>query len=198
MPGTDNLPGFSQRIHDHSVGVGQQHGVASRILCHIRLCLCSTEFRFGRIGCGLYLTVGRCRHSPRSDQTAVTRLVISSLSCTGPCRRDGLLLSLCLQAQVNRIQTHQWLAAFNGLAGIDQTFKDFALHSKTEVTLSSGYDNAGKCAGSIDSTRHGRRPYQRRLSTGIFGAGRVTAGHKGKRQQANSKSGRIKPEHGFP
>jgi hypothetical protein len=45
--------------------------------------------------------------------------------------------------QVNGIQTHQRLTALDGLAGIDQTFKDFTLHSETEIALRSG-DHAGK------------------------------------------------------
>jgi hypothetical protein len=108
------------------------------------------------------------------------------------------LLSLRLQTQVNRIQPHQWLTTFNRLAGIDQPLKDFALHSETEIALDPGDDNAGKCAGGIYSTHHGRRPDQRWLCAGIVSTGSVAAGHKGKRQQADSKGGRIKPEHGFP
>ncbi|GKI56651.1 hypothetical protein NUKP76_52050 [Klebsiella variicola] len=118
--------------------------------------------------------------------------------CAGPRSRDGLLLSLCLQAQVNRIKTHQWLAPFNGLAGIHQTFQDFALHPETEVALNPGDNNAGKGAGGIHSAHYGCRPDQRRLSAGIVCAGSVTAGCEGKRQQANGKRSRLKPEHGVP
>ncbi|GKK33694.1 hypothetical protein NUKP39_27020 [Klebsiella variicola] len=108
------------------------------------------------------------------------------------------MLSLCLQAEVNGIQTHQRLAALDVLTGIDQTFKDFALHSETEIALNAGDNNAGKGAGGIHRTHYSRRPDQRRLSAGIVCAGNVTAGREGKRQQANGKRSRLKPEHGVP
>ena len=109
--------------------------------------------------------------------------------CAGPCGRDSLLLSLRLQAEVHGIQTHQRLAALDVLTGIDQTFKNFALHSETEIALNAGDNNAGKRAGGIHRTHYGRRPDQRRLSAGIVCAGNVTAGREGKRQQANGKRG---------
>jgi hypothetical protein len=54
------------------------------------------------------------------------------------------LLSQRLQLQVSRVQPHQRLTAFNGLASIHKAFEDLTLHPETKIALRSCDHHAGK------------------------------------------------------
>ena len=61
-----------------------------------------------------------------------------------PCGGNGLLVRAHGQPQVGGIDTHEQLAALDGLPGINQAFQDLPGDSKPQVALHAGRDDAGE------------------------------------------------------
>ncbi|GLH43219.1 hypothetical protein RS3R6_34580 [Pseudomonas atacamensis] len=54
------------------------------------------------------------------------------------------MLGSGLQAEVDRVQAHQWLAALDRLTGINQTLEHLARNAKAQIALGACSDDAGE------------------------------------------------------
>src|SRR4029079_10214318 len=102
------------------------------------------ELRACRVCGSLHFVVGRCRNEVRRNEAAVSQLVIRSLPRARLCGSDGLLLRSRGEPEVRGIDTHERLAALDGLTGIDQTSQDLPGTSEAEVALHLGRDDAAE------------------------------------------------------
>ncbi|MNQ79039.1 hypothetical protein D3C85_939690 [compost metagenome] len=146
----DDLPRFGQRIDDDAVGVRKQHGVTRRVLRNVGLRFGRLEIGPRRVGGRLDLLVGRGRYRAFGNQAAIARFVVGRLAGACPGGGHGFALRAGLQAQVDRVQTHQCLAPRHGLPGVDQPLEDFARYAKTEIALDACRHHPGKrtrCSG---------------------------------------------------
>lgn len=169
LAGADHLAWLGQCLHDDTVGIGEQLGVAGGVTGNLGLGLGCTELRASRIRRCLVLVVGRCRYRASAAQGAVTSFVIAGL--LSPCPRCGHRLALGMggELQVDRIEAQKHLATLDCLAGIDQTLQHLAGHAETQVALHPGRDDAGEGARCSGCRLDGGDANQWRVSAGIGG-----------------------------
>jgi hypothetical protein len=125
-------------------------------LRHVCLSLGGAEIRCSRIGRRFNLVILSCGDGAGGNEAAIARLIAGGFSCARPGGINGLALSQCLQLQVGRVQPHQRLTAFNGLAGINNAFEDLTLHPETKIALRSCDHHAGKGTRSLVRKFYGR------------------------------------------
>src|SRR5437867_2876080 len=109
------------------------------------------------------LTVGSVRHLAGGDEVAVSHLVLRGLVRARPCGGNGFLVRAHGESQVRGIDTHERLAASDGLPRINQAFQDLPGDSEPQVALHAGRDDAGKRTLRLDGDLDSLDPYQRRL-----------------------------------
>ncbi len=140
----DDLPGLGEGFHHHAISVRHQNRVARGVARDVRLRHSGIELRHGGVGCGFELIVGRCRNSAGGDEFAIACFVTGSLYGSGASGAHRFLLGSRLQAEVDRVQAHQWLAALDRLPGIDQTLKHLARNAKAQIAPGARGDDAGE------------------------------------------------------
>jgi hypothetical protein len=74
----------------------------------------------------------------------VSRLVIRGLARARLGGSDGLLVRPHGEPQVRGIDTHERLAALDGLPGVNQAFQDLPGDSESQVALHAGRDDSGE------------------------------------------------------
>ena len=144
LASTDDLARLRQSLDYHAIRVREQNSVARFIVGNAGLGFGRIQLRSCRLGGSLDLVKSRRRNKTRGDQAAVSRLVIRSLAraCLGG--GNGLVVRAHGEPQVRRIDTHERLAALDGLPGIDQAFQDLPGDSEPQVALHAGRDDSGE------------------------------------------------------
>ena len=144
LAGTDDLARLRQSLDYHAIRVREQDSVARFIAGNVGLGFGRIELRSCRLGGSLGLVIGRCRNRTRGDQAAVSRLVIRSLARARLGGGNGLLVRAHGEPQVRGIDTHERLAALDGLPGIYQALQDLPGDSESQVALHAGRDDSGE------------------------------------------------------
>ncbi|GLH36196.1 hypothetical protein RS1P1_04790 [Pseudomonas moraviensis] len=142
--GADDLPRFHKGFHHHAISVRHQHRVTGSVARNVRLRNSGIELRPGGVGGGFELIVGRCRNSAGGDEPAIARFVTGCLCGSGASGTHRFLLRSRLQAEVDRVKTHQGLPALDRLAGINQTLKHLARDAKAQIALHSRRHDTGE------------------------------------------------------
>jgi hypothetical protein len=143
LAGSDDLARLRQSLDDDSVRIGEQDRVAVSLRA-------TSAARFGSIELSSCASAAAllCRRPllKRSwrDEPPISHLVIRSLARRAPWRRNGLLVRAPGEPQVRRIDTHERLAAPDGLPGIDQTSQNLPRDAESEVALHVGRDDSGE------------------------------------------------------
>ena len=144
LAGSDDLARLRQSLDHHAVRISKQDSVARLVAGNVGLGFGRIELRSCRLGGSLDLVIGRCRNRARGDEVAVSRLVIRGLARARLGGGNGLLVRAHGEPQVRGIDTHERLAALDGLPGINQAFQDLPGDSEPQVALHAGRDDSGE------------------------------------------------------
>src|SRR5205085_4330910 len=93
------------------------------------------ELRSSGLGSSLGFVILRGRNGADGDEVTVSPFVLGALVRARPCGRNGLLVRAHGEPQVRRIDTHERLAAPDGLPGINQALQDLPGDSEPQVAL---------------------------------------------------------------
>lgn len=167
LASADHLARLGQGLHDNTVRIGEQDGVARFVVGHVGLGLGPLQLGSCRIGSGLDLVVGRGRHRPGRHQIAVARLILRGLASA--CRGGGnsLVAGMRGELQISGVDTHQRLAALDGLPGIDHALKNLAGNAESQVALHPCRDDAAERRLSLGAAGYRRDPDEWRLGSRI-------------------------------
>ena len=139
-----DLPRFRQRLDHYAIGIRQQDGIAGFVSGNVSLSLGCVELRSCRFGSCFDFVIGRSRDRTPSDEIAISRLILRSLVCERFRSGNGLLVRMHGQPQVGGIDAHERFATLDALSGVNQAFQDLARHSKAQVALHAGRDDASE------------------------------------------------------
>ena len=142
----DDLAGFDQRFHDDATGIGYQLGITCRVESNFSLGLGRTELGLGGIRRSLDLIVGRSRYRAGSAQVAVAGFILSRLLCPRSRSSDSFPLRMRCEPQIDGIDAHEWLAAFDGLSRVYKPLQHLAGDAKAQVALDSSSYGPGEGA----------------------------------------------------
>jgi len=96
------------------------------------------ELRFGSIRGSLALIVCRSRYCTGAAQDAVAGFILRCLLRPRSRGSDRLLLCMRCKLQIDGVDAHERLAAFDGLPGIHKPLQHLAGDAKPQVALHPG------------------------------------------------------------
>jgi hypothetical protein len=145
LTGNDDLPRLYQSLDYHTVRISQQDSVARLVASNVGLGSGRLEIRSCRLGGSFGLVIVRCRNRAGEEKKiAVSHLVLRGLVRARPYGGNGFLVRAHGEPQVRGIDTHERLAALDGLPGINQAFQDLPRNSEPQVALHASRDDAGE------------------------------------------------------